>query len=94
MENSIDIFKKNLEIIINDADCIDLKQFTYDLLDCIYVDIVCEQSEKVSKIVIEGYENEVKNSIDVFNPEYKEDIEVLEKLLKELDYYLEFGTYA
>lgn len=92
MENNIDIFKKNLENIVDESDTLDLKQFTFDLLDCIYVDIVCEESHKISKLVVEGYINEVKNSIEVFNPEYKLDIEILEKVLKELDYFLEFSS--
>jgi hypothetical protein len=92
MENNIDIFQKNLNNIVDESDFLELKQFTFDLLDCLYVDIVCEEPQKVSKLVIEGYINEVKNSIEVFNPEYKLDIEILEKVLKELDYFLEFGS--
>lgn len=92
MENNIDIFQKNLNNIVDESDFLELKQFTFDLLDCLYVDIVCEETQKVSKLVIEGYINEVKNSIEVFNPEYKLDIEILEKVLKELDYFLEFGS--
>ena len=91
MENSVDVFKKNLNNIVDESDYLELKQFTFDLLDCIYVDIVCEENGKITKLVIEGYINEVKNSIEVFNPEYKLDIEVLEKILKELDYFLEFS---
>jgi hypothetical protein len=92
MENNIDIFQKNLNNIVDESDFLELKQFTFDLLDCLYVDIVCEETQKVSKLVIEGYINEVKNSIEVFNPEYKLDIEILEKVLKELDFFLEFGS--
>ena len=91
MENSIDIFKKKLEVIIDESDSLELKTFTYDLTDCIYADIVCENSNKIDKNLVEGYAEEIKNSIEIFNPEYKADIEILEKLLKELDYYLEFG---
>lgn len=91
METSVDIFKKNLNNIVDESDYLELKQFTFDLLDCIYVDIVCEENGKITKLIIEGYINEVKNSIEVFNPEYKLDIEVLEKILKELDYFLEFS---
>lgn len=90
MENSIDIFKKKIDEIVLESDDLDLKNFTYDLIDCIYVDIVCENSEKITKILVEGYLNEVKNSIEIYNPEYIQDIEILEKLLKELDCYLEF----
>lgn len=92
MENNIDIFQNNLNNIVDESDFLELKQFTFDLLDCLYVDIVCEETHKVTKLVIEGYINEVKNSIEVFNPEYKLDIEILEKVLKELDYFLEFGS--
>ncbi len=90
MENPIDIFKKKLEDIVDESDNLELKNFTYDLIDCIYVDIVCEDSNEISKNLVEGYKNEVENSIEIYNPEYKQDIEMLEKILKELDFYLEF----
>lgn len=90
MENSIDIFKKKLQDIVDESDNLELKNFTYDLIDCVYVDIVCEEPNEISKNLVEGYINEVENSIEIYNPEYKQDIEILEKILKELDFYLEF----
>jgi hypothetical protein len=56
------------------------------------VDICCEKSHKIHKILVEGYQNEIKNSIEIFNPEHKVDIEMLENLLKEIDYFLEFTS--
>jgi hypothetical protein len=54
------------------------------------VDICSENTDKIHKILVEGYQNEIKNSIEIFNPEYKVDIELLENILKEIDYFLEF----
>lgn len=92
MEYTTETFKQNLNKIVDNSDFLELKSFTYDLLDCVYVDICCESVDKIHKILVEGYQNEIKNSIEIFNPEYKVDIEVLENLLKEIDYFLEFTT--
>jgi hypothetical protein len=90
MEYTVESFKENINKIVDNSDYLELKSFTYDLLDCVYVDICSEKSHKIHKILVEGYQNEIKNSIEIFNPEYKMDIEVLENLLKEIDYFLEF----
>jgi hypothetical protein len=92
MEYTVENFKENLTKIVDNSDFLELKSFTYDLLDCVYVDICCEKSNKIHKILVEGYQNEIKNSIEIFNPEHKVDIEVLENLLKEIDYFLEFTS--
>lgn len=92
MEYTVENFKENLTKIVDNSDFLELKSFTYDLLDCVYVDICCEKSHKIHKILVEGYQNEIKNSIEIFNPEHKVDIEVLENLLKEIDYFLEFTS--
>lgn len=89
MKNYFQDLRENLNKIVDDSDNIELKEFTYDLLDCIYVDICCENDPRTAENLIEGYQNEVKNSLDIFNPELKNDIEVLEKVLRELDFYLE-----
>jgi len=90
MEYTVETFKHNLNKIVDNSDFLELKSFTYDLLDCVYVDICSEKPHKIHKILVEGYQNEIKNSIEIFNPEYKMDIEVLENILKEIDYFLEF----
>ena len=92
MEYTVENFKENLTKIVDNSDFLELKSFTYDLLDCVYVDICSENSQKIHKILVEGYQNEIKNSIEIFNPEHKVDIEVLENLLKEIDYFLEFTS--
>jgi hypothetical protein len=90
MEYTIENFKENLTKLVDNSDFLELKSFTYDLLDCVYVDICSENTDKIHKILVEGYQNEIKNSIEIFNPEYKVDIELLENILKEIDYFLEF----
>jgi hypothetical protein len=90
MEYTIENFKENLTKLVDNSDFLELNSFTYDLLDCVYVDICSENTDKIHKILVEGYQNEIKNSIEIFNPEYKVDIELLENILKEIDYFLEF----
>jgi hypothetical protein len=92
MEYTVETFKQNLNKIVDNSDFLELKSFTYDLLDCVYVDICSESVDKIHRILVEGYQNEIKNSIEIFNPDYKVDIEVLENILKEIDYFLEFTT--
>jgi hypothetical protein len=83
--------KENLNKIIEESDDYTLTLFTFELLDCVWCDIVSEDDEELSKELIEGYANEVRNSLEIMNPDLKIDIEMLEKVLKELDFYLEIN---
>jgi hypothetical protein len=89
MEEKFKEIKENLNKIIEDSDNFKLTLFTFELLDCVWCDIVSEDDEELSKELIEGYANEVRNSLEIMNPDLKIDIEMLEKVLKELDFYLE-----
>lgn len=91
MENSIDNFRKKIENIIDEAENLELKDYTFDLLDCIYIDICYPEDQLFNKFTLEGYVEELKNSIEIFNPEYTLDIEIMEKLLKEMEPFLEFN---
>jgi hypothetical protein len=82
-------FKENLTKIIEEADDLDLSQFTFDLLDCIWVDILDKNEPENYKNLVEAYANEIESSLEIFNPELKKDIEILEKVLKELQLYIE-----
>jgi hypothetical protein len=89
MSNKYTELKENLNKIIEESDDYTLTLFTFELLDCVWCDIVSEDDEELSKELIEGYANEVRNSLEIMNPDLKIDIDVLEKVLKELDFYLE-----
>lgn len=81
--------KENLDKIIEESDNFKLSLFTFELLDCIWCDIVSENDEDLTKELVEAYANEVRNSLEIMNPDLKNDIDMLEKVLKELDFYLE-----
>ena len=91
MEETYREIKENLNKIIEESDNFKLTLFTFELLDCIWCDIVSEDDEELSKELIEGYANEVRNSLEIMNPDLKIDIEMLEKVLKQLDFYLEIN---
>jgi hypothetical protein len=91
MEEKYREIKENLNKIIEESDSFELTLFTFELLDCVWCDIVSEDDEELSKELIEGYANEVRNSLEIMNPDLKIDIEMLEKVLKELDFYLEIN---
>jgi len=91
MEEKYREIKENLNKIIEESDNFKLTLFTFELLDCVWCDIVSEDDEELSKELIEGYANEVRNSLEIMNPDLKIDIEMLEKVLKELDFYLEIN---
>lgn len=91
MKDSIAIMKENIEKILDEADEKKLHDFTYDLFDCIYADIICEKESELHKNTVEAYADEIKNSIEIFNPEMKNDLEMLEKMLIEMERYVEFG---
>ena len=91
MSNKYTELKENLNKIIEESDDYTLTLFTFELLDCVWCDIVSEDDEELSKELIEGYANEVRNSLEIMNPDLKIDIEMLEKVLKELDFYLEIN---
>lgn len=76
--------QENLNKIIEESDNLELTLFTFELLDCIWSDIVQEEDEEICESLIEAYENEVRNSLEIMNPDLKIDIDVLEKVLTEL----------
>jgi len=88
MENTR-IFIENLEKLVEEADECTLSNFTYDLFDCFYFDIVAEKDKIPAKNLIEGYISEIVNSLEIMNPELEEDIRMLNKALTELELYLE-----
>ncbi len=88
LENTESLQQK-LGDIIEKSDNILLSNFTFDLLDCIYIDIVDVYSEDVNEDLLEGYLNEIKNSLEIMNPDLKNDIDILENLLKEIEFYTE-----
>lgn len=90
MENTENFFE-NLEKIINEGDEMELSNFTYDLLDCLYVDIVAEKTKGISKNLIEGYISEIRNSLEIINPVLTKDIDILNKALVELELYFDYA---
>ena len=82
-------FKENINKLIEDSDNLELSLFTFELLDCIWADIIEEDDEEITNSLIEAYAHEVRNSLEIMNPDLKNDIETLEKVLRELDFYLE-----
>jgi len=76
--------QENLNKIIEDSDNLRLTVFTFELLDCIWCDIVEEQDVEICESLIEAYENEVRNSLEIMNPDLKIDINVLESVLNQI----------
>jgi hypothetical protein len=89
MIENMENFKENLSKLLEEADDLDLSQFTFDLLDCIWVDILDKNEPENYKNLVEAYANEIESSLEIFNPELKKDIEILEKILKQLEFYVE-----
>jgi hypothetical protein len=89
MIENMENFKDNLSKILEESDDLDLSEFTFDLLDCIWADILDENEPENYKNLVEAYANEIESSLEIFNPELKTDIEILEKVLKELQLYIE-----
>lgn len=78
-------FKENINKLIEYSDNLELSLFTFELLDCIWADIIEEDDEEITKSLIEAYAHEVRNSLEIMNPDLKIDIEMLEKVLIELE---------
>jgi len=81
--------KENLVKILEEADNLILTTFTFDLLDCIWSDIIEETDEELSTELVEAYAHEVESSLQIMNPELKEDVNTLEKVLSKLKICLE-----
>lgn len=76
--------KENLNKIVDESDNLELSMFTFELLDCVWCDIVEEEDEELCEDLLEAYENEVRNSLEIMNPDLKIDIKVLESVLNQL----------
>jgi hypothetical protein len=82
--------KENLIKILEESDNLILTVFTFDLLDCIWSDIIEEADEELSIELVEAYAHEVESSLQIMNPELKEDVNTLEKVLSKLKICQEF----
>jgi hypothetical protein len=85
MSDTYKELQQNLNEIIDLSDSLELTLFTFELLDCIWSDIVEEIDEEMCESLIEAYANEVRNSLEIMNPDLKIDIDILKKVLKELE---------
>ena len=84
MSENYQELKENLNKIIDESDNLELSMFTFELLDCVWCDIVEEEDEELCEDLLEAYENEVRNSLEIMNPDLKIDIKVLEKVLNQI----------
>lgn len=91
MDNYRQKFLQNVEKILDQADEVGVSNFTYDLFDCIYSDIVVTSITDFSKNTLEAYVNEIRNSLEIMNPELKNDVEMLDRMLTEMEKYLEIN---
>lgn len=82
---------QEIEKILDEADEIKLSDFTYDLFDCFYSDIIGENPAEFHKNTIEAYIHEIETSLKIFNPALTDDIYILEKMLNLLETYIELG---
>jgi hypothetical protein len=89
MDQKFDSLNQNLVKLLEEADNLTLTTFTFDLLDCIWSDIIEEADEELSTELVEAYAHEVESSLQIMNPELKEDVNTLEKILKELKICIE-----
>lgn len=89
MDQKFDSLNQNLVKLLEEADNLTLTTFTFDLLDCIWSDIIEETDEELSIELVEAYAHEVESSLQIMNPELKEDVNTLEKILNELKICLE-----
>ena len=89
MTEKNEVFKEKLTNIVNLSEDLELKNFTYDVIDCLYVDLETSQFDTECTLLVEGYVNEIENSLEIMNPDLKIDIELLENLLVILEEYLE-----
>lgn len=83
----VDLNEKLVKIL-DEADTLPLTVFTFDLLDCIWSDIIEEEDEELSIELVEAYVHEVESSLQIMNPAIEKDVETLEKVLNHLKLYL------
>lgn len=88
MYKNLKEFQENLNKIIEKSDDLELSLFTFELLDCIWSDIIEEDDEEISESLVEAYANEVRNSLEIMNPTLKSDIDILKTVLEVLESYL------
>jgi hypothetical protein len=89
MSKNLKEFQENLNKLIEESNNLELSLFSFELLDCIWADIIDEDDEEITESLVEAYANEVRNSLEIMNPDLKIDINILEKVLKELEFYIE-----
>ena len=87
MSENYNEFQEKLNKIIEESDNLELTLFTFELLDCIWSDIIEEEDDELCESLVEAYANEVRNSLEIMNPDLKMDIEILKRILIELESY-------
>ena len=87
MSENYNEFQEKLNKIIEESDNLEFTLFTFELLDCIWSDIIEEEDDELCESLVEAYANEVRNSLEIMNPDLKMDIEILKRILIELESY-------
>jgi hypothetical protein len=80
-------FQQEISDLVDKLEEIELKNFTMDLVECVWYEFLESDFEDIDEETIEGYIEETENSLEIINPELKNDIEMMENLLNLLKNY-------
>jgi threonine dehydratase len=82
------VFKEEIDQIINEAEQANVKDFTYNLILMIWDEFCTISDEEINENMIKDYTEEVKQSLEIMNPAFETDVQLVKILLATMEKYL------
>jgi len=87
MKNVLSDFQEEISKIMREGDKNDVKPFTYSLISLAWGEFCVVNEDAIDEKEVKSVAEEVRQAIEIMNPELYIDIILLKKLLKILDDY-------
>lgn len=87
MAIEVDEFQKKIIEIVREVEVSELKPFTDSLINLVWAEICMVDSQSIDAEEVSAIAEELRQSLEIMNPELTNDVYVLNKLLLVLENY-------
>lgn len=87
MAIEVDEFQKKIIEIVREVEVSELKPFTDSLINLVWAEICMVDSQSIDAEEVSAIAEELRQSLEIMNPELTNDVYVLSKLLLVLENY-------
>ena len=89
MSSKLERFQQKVEEIMTETEASEVKDFTFNLISLVWSEVCGIPNPEIDENTAESMIMEVEQSIEIMNPELKEDKKLLEDVLNSIKLYKE-----